>query len=230
MNLSITFRNINAKTRDKITGNDMLRIMNKYGIKSSGYTDGQFDVNDEITYLNRDSERDYILQYNDCSCRLICYLNAYIYWFKKLPKRLEYKSESYLKVLSQCGGHDKDSTHYGRVITVDPALKILKKIEAAPCKKQRIHTLKREIIKQLGRGNLIDFAIFRPSGDFHCCLLVKYFKETDSFKVINGGIFTDETPVEYISWSNLTPQKREKHKIWNVLRTINFISTCKSNT
>jgi len=100
-NLTITFRGVGKKRADEIQ-KDLIGLMEKHNVKSSGMEHGGFDINDRKTYQKIQNEPDYILQFDDDACQLITLLNACIYKTGKSP--IQYKSDEFEDLVNVCGG------------------------------------------------------------------------------------------------------------------------------
>ena len=66
------------------------------------------------------------------------------------------------------------------------------------------------MIKELSKGNLIDYSLWHPRWNMHSVLIVEHKKlknilkkDSDVFKCINAQLNTERNPVEYLTWEQL---------------------------
>lgn len=141
-------------------------------------------------------ERKYILQGQDFICAFITMLNYLIHVDGKSP--LKYNSKKFWKFLD---GHDGMN---GGIISAKGLLKKLnlKHIDCPKYKSMRMFKL--WMIRNLKKGECIDFCIHKFNGGLHSVLIVGYSKVFDSFKCINTQLLTSESVIEYLTFEQLT--------------------------
>lgn len=216
-NLSITFRNVGVRKAENIQKYLTSRLLPKYNIKSAGYRIDNFDVLEAEILVKNVNEKDYIKQYDDYACQLITLINACIYKTGKSP--LKYKSKKFYDLIEECCGCDNTAPPRD----IDPALKKLN-LELIYSNRKTLSALKKWIINNVEKGEVIDFCLMREKG-LHSCLIVGYNKELKSFKVINALLNTKENAVEYLTWGQLTNlvPKDSKPDVQAILNTTSRI-------
>lgn len=142
-------------------------------------------------------EKKYILQGNDMTCQLVTLLNFLIY--KKGKSPIKYRSKEFNSIIREC-----TVTISGAIYDIKPALKILNLSLKKSPKFKSLKRFKNWIIRELDKGNCIDFCFYHPRSNLHSVLIVGYDKYHEGFKVINTQMFTNETSIEYLSWEELT--------------------------
>lgn len=67
-----------------------------------------------------------------------------------------------------------------------------------------LKTLKDLMKKNLLSGRMLQFAFFHPHCFHHWVLITHYYPRFDSFRVINAQLLTNENPVEYLTFEQMT--------------------------
>jgi hypothetical protein len=67
-----------------------------------------------------------------------------------------------------------------------------------------LKTLKDLMKKNLLSGRMLQFAFLHPHDFHHWALITHYYPRFDSFRVINAQLLTNENPVEYLTFEQLT--------------------------
>lgn len=70
--------------------------------------------------------------------------------------------------------------------------------------KSSLKKLKQLMVKSLAEGHMLQFAFVHPHDFHHWALITHYYPRFDSFRVINAQLLTNETPVEYVKFEELT--------------------------
>ena len=123
-------------------------------------------------------------------------LNYLIHVDGKSP--LKYDSRKFWKFLE---GHD------GKMGAVQNPQKLLKKLglEHVDCPKfKSMRMFKSWLIRNVKEGHCVDFASCKKIGGLHSLLIIDYNKAYDSFKCVNAQFLTNESPIEYLTFEQLT--------------------------
>lgn len=135
----------------------------------------------------------YILQkQNDFTCNIITYLNAYIHKHNK--SAIRYGGKVYKDfILKKCDGFiDTFGCLNYRALT--PVLELTG--VSTKYFKGKPQDLKKWIILNLEKGNLIDFCSYIRG--FHSFLIAQYDSELDTFMCVNAHIYNNYSTVEWL--------------------------------
>lgn len=143
------------------------------------------------------SESLYVLQTWPGPCQVITFMNYHVELTGKSP--VEYNSKKFAELLFK--GKRKDRPGIDFVSVFKEHLKI--RLVDIP-KFRSMRRFKRFLIRKLKAGEMIQFRFPHPAQFLHYVLLTHYYPQRDSFRVINAQLLTNETPVEYLKFEELT--------------------------